>query len=301
MRVPTNGRIPNYRRQRLLLLLLEESGRGLNEMDLHKLLFLVCHEGGLGHFDFVPYRCGCYSFQAASDLRLLQKQGWIASHETSFVLRCRPPRNMAQPEREVIARIMAQHSRRRGDTLARYVYKRHPAYAIHDNRDSQLLDREGMRKVSEIDSTNKDNGTILYTIGYEGLSFDKYVNNLIHAGVTLLCDVRRNPLSRKFGFSRRVLSRVLPRIGIEYRHIPALGIDSAQRRSLETGQDYRRLFARYRRALPKNKTALVQVWELLREYGRVVLTCFEKDPHLCHRHCVSRHLAETHGVVERHL
>lgn len=44
-----------------------------------------------------------------------------------------------------------------------------------------------------------------FTIGYEGRTRDEYLALLVGAAVTLLVDVRRNPISRKKGFSKRTL------------------------------------------------------------------------------------------------
>jgi uncharacterized protein (DUF488 family) len=54
----------------------------------------------------------------------------------------------------------------------------------------------------------------LCTIGYEGRSLEDYLNVLLQEGVTLLCDVRRNPLSRKYGFSKSTLSRCCEEVGM---------------------------------------------------------------------------------------
>jgi uncharacterized protein (DUF488 family) len=59
----------------------------------------------------------------------------------------------------------------------------------------------------------------LLTIGYEGKSLETYLNQLIKAGVTLLCDVRRNAVSRKYGFSKSTLSEARMRVGIDYEHL----------------------------------------------------------------------------------
>ena len=63
---------------------------------------------------------------------------------------------------------------------------------------------------------------------------EAFINNLIQNDIRLLCDVRKNPLSRKFGFSKGKLSHILDTIGIKYVHIPDLGIESDKRRSLDT-------------------------------------------------------------------
>src|SRR3990172_4517804 len=83
------------------------------------------------------------------------------------------------------------------------------------------------------------------TIGYEGRTFEGYLNILIRHGVTLLCDVRRNPLSRKYGFSKSTLARGCAGLGIRYEHLPELGIAAENRRRLTAPADYDALFAVY--------------------------------------------------------
>ena len=92
---------------------------------------------------------------------------------------------------------------------------------------------------------SKDSAERLFTIGYEGISLDAYLNRLVRNNVQALCDVRRNPLSRKHGFSKATLRDKVGGLGIRYVHVPELGSDSSERRSLATRQDYARLFARY--------------------------------------------------------
>ena len=94
---------------------------------------------------------------------------------------------------------------------------------------------------------------------------------------------------------------MLPQIGIAYHHVPELGIDSRKRQSLNTIADYEHLFSSYRKTLPKHTLALTKVLDLLKKHKRVVLTCFEKEPHYCHRHCVSDYLATSRKVKVVHL
>ena len=51
-----------------------------------------------------------------------------------------------------------------------------------------------------------------------GKCLETYLNQLLRAGVTLLCDVRRNPLSRKYGFSKSTLSHAC---AVSYTHLRA--------------------------------------------------------------------------------
>jgi len=119
---------------------------------------------------------------------------------------------------------------------------------------------------------------------------------LIQDGVTLLCDVRRNAFSHKYGFSKNTLGKACEGVGIRYEHLPELGIASGERRELKTQADYDALFAVYEReSLPKQKEALARIRAWVSDDERVALTCFEKLPHQCHRHCVAEALAQEYG------
>ena len=158
-----------------------------------------------------------------------------------------------------------------------------------------------MAKVSEAKKTVSCAEQAIYTLGYEGLHFEDYVNKLIKKGVKLLCDVRRNPLSRKFGFTQRSLSNLLPKFDIEYLHLPELGIEAESRKHLDSKNDYKALFANYKKTLPSRRAGLDRIMEQLRKHKRIALTCFERNPQLCHRHCISDFLDRHNRITVRHL
>jgi uncharacterized protein (DUF488 family) len=138
------------------------------------------------------------------------------------------------------------------------------------------------------------------TIGYEGRSLESYLNELLRDGVTMLCDVRRNPLSRKYGFSKGTLSKACEGVGILYEHLPELGIASEQRQELHTQADYDALFAEYEREnLPQQRAALDKIQGWVAAGERVALTCFEHLPRQCHRHCVAEALEQMSGAKLR--
>jgi uncharacterized protein (DUF488 family) len=120
----------------------------------------------------------------------------------------------------------------------------------------------------------------------------------VEASVTLLCDVRRNAISRKYGFSGSILSEACGQVGILYVHLPALGIASSERQGLSKKEDYVTLFSVYRReSLPKHESELDQIqnW-IIQKKHRVALTCFEREPNDCHRHCVADAITKRAGV-----
>ena len=140
------------------------------------------------------------------------------------------------------------------------------------------------------------------TIGYEGHTLESYLNLLLRSGVTLLCDVRRNPLSRKYGFSKSTLAKGCEGVGIRYEHLPDLGIASDRRQTLETQADYDALFASYRRDdLPNMGAAIATLRTWILAGARVSLTCYEHLPQQCHRHCVAEALTKSLGLSDKTL
>ena len=64
------------------------------------------------------------------------------------------------------------------------------------------------------------------------------MNILIKNDVKVLCDLRRNAFSHKFGFSKNRLQVAWTKLEIEYVHIPQLGVASTQRKDLNSDKDY---------------------------------------------------------------
>lgn len=294
---------PTYHRQRLLLFLLEQAGGTLGRLDFQKLLFLYVKESGTKHYAFVPYRFGCYSFLAADDLELLHKRDWITLSDKEISLK-RPLREhgwaVSSEERQVVRRWLPTQTKR-GTALIRDIYRRYPWYAIRSEIKESILNPDELECVRQANANETQSEKTLFTLGYEGIHFEEYVNKLIRNNVQLLCDVRHNPFSRKFGFSQKSLATLLPKMGIQYQHLPELGIESKSRKQLNSMSDYEALFAKYRKTLPGRASGLGRVMEMIDQQKRIALTCFEKNAYCCHRHCVSDFLAGQHGLTVVHL
>jgi len=294
---------PTYHRQRLLLFLLEQAGGTLSKLDFQKLLFLYVKESGTKHYAFVPYRFGCYSFFAADDLNLLHKRDWIMLSDKEISLK-RPLRGCewaANSEERQAVRCWLSTQSKRGAALIRDVYRRYPWYAIQSEIKEDILNPDELERVRQANASETPSEQTLFTLGYEGIHFEEFINKLIRNNVRLLCDVRRNPFSRKFGFSQRSLAALLPKMGIQYQHLPELGIESESRKNLNSMRDYEALFTKYRETLSDRTSGLSRVMEMLDQQKRIALTCFEKEPHCCHRHCISDFLASRHGTPVVHL
>ncbi len=294
-------KMPKYYRQRFLLVLLERSGGCLSKTDFQKLLFLSHKEAGFSYYDFVPYHYGCFSFQAQSDIELLESFGWLEAKANSIRLLSKPENGLPHDVLIGIDDFTEDFVGYRGQKLLAYVYEQYPYYATHSKIAAEVMHETAYQKIVTERDRLKGQNKVIYTLGYEGLSFERYANLLLRNDVRLLCDLRKNPLSRKFGFSKGILGRLLPKLGIAYLHLPDLGIKSEMRQQLNTADDYARLFSVYSDTLPQKKESLVLLETLLEMHERIALTCFEKAPHLCHRHCVSDYLEREHKIRIMHL
>jgi hypothetical protein len=288
-----------FDRQRVLLELLDALNESVALTDFQKLLFLYTREGEITpSYDFVPYRFGCFSFTSYADKRRLMEQGLIEEDEQTWKLTDKGRRIARAGEKSPLpmARFARQYKNLRGNALVADVYQRYPYFATRSEIMEKVLpEKKDRARVESARPPKKTPG--LVTLGYESKTLEAYLNQLLQDGVTLLCDVRRNPLSRKYGFSKSTLSNACEKVGIRYEHLPELGIPSDKRQDLETQTDYDKLFAVYERTmLPKQTKTLIKIASWIKEEGqRVALTCFELLPHQCHRHCVSDALQKTFG------
>jgi hypothetical protein len=287
-----------FDRQRVLLELLDALDEPVSSTDFQKLLFLYTRESeATPSYDFVPYRFGCFSFTSYADKRRLIEQELIEEDETwKLTERGRRIARTGEKSPLPMARFVKQYKKIRGNELVADVYQRYPYFATRSEIVEKILPRREDRvRVDAARPAKQAPG--LVTLGYESKSLEAYLNQLLREGVTLLCDVRRNPLSRKYGFSKRTLSHSCEGVGIRYEHVPELGIPSGERQDLETQTDYDNLFAAYRRqTLQKQTKTLIKIAGWIKEEGqRVALTCFELLPQQCHRHCVADALQDTFG------
>lgn len=288
-----------YDRQKTLLALLDALGGNVGSLDFQKLLFLYCQElQQTPSYEFVPYRFGGFSFTSYADKRRLIERGLLADEERAWTLTKAGSEasSVASAVRQKIERFAQHYEGVRGDALVAEAYRRHPYYAIRSEMAERLLANEPQNMAAVLAARPKPGKPGVCTIGYEGRNLEGYLNQLIAAGVTLLCDVRRNPLSRKYGFSKGTLMKGCEGVGIRYEHLPKLGIASEERRELVTQADYDALFAVYRRdALPQQAGSLTQIRQWVNQGERVALTCFEALPQQCHRHCVADALQHQFG------
>lgn len=256
------------RKRKLILQLLSSSGE-ISKLRFVKMMFSISKD--LSSYYFVPYHYGPFSFELYRDLNWLMEKdfvvedGGLALTEKGmdivdknidhFILKDRVKEKLELSDRDLIDEI----------------YDENPWYTIFSKY-----------KKKEIYSRN-DTGII--SIGYEKRSVDEFLNELLKEKVQVLLDVRKNPFSRKFGFSKKKLLDYCGKLGIEYRHYPELGIEGSRRKELDTYEDYQRLFRVYEKGLDEKMEVVHDIIDLAKE-KKVAMFCFERDPTYCHRNVI---------------
>ena len=286
-----------YYRQKILLALLEKFNGSLNKTDLQKYLLLFTQEQEEKSFDFVPYHYGCYSFQATKDLEYLREKKYLKNKN---LWELEPHKNkytdmLTDRDRVILFDLYKKFKNLSSDNLIKYVYINYPYYTIKSTIKERVLNKQEIANIDNIVQVNFDLNNIektLFTIGYEGISLEKYINKLIKNNVKVIVDVRRNPLSRKFGFSKLQLKSTIEKFGIEYIHMPSLGIEADLRNDLKTIDDYNILFEEYEKTLAFKFNELQMLNELIDSKKRIALTCFESDTRMCHRTRIKNKLVE---------
>lgn len=282
-----------YYRRKILLALLEMFGGRLSAIQLQKYLFLFTRNQMSKAFSFVPYKYGCFSFQANQDMTILGTYGYIEECDKSYVLKNRG-NYLAQLDmfdQQLMRKVYDEFGQMSQNELVRHIYVNYPFYAINSTIAATLLSPDELEKVNA--QRRHKSGKQLFTIGYEGVTLEDYLKRLLLEDVHVLCDVRKNAFSQKYGFNKSQLENACKSVGIQYIHVPDLGINSDKRQDLRSQHDYDILFAEYdRTVIPQNQQALHYVYDLILKEERVALTCFEKDPKQCHRSRVAKALMD---------
>jgi len=255
-----------------------------------KLSFLLRQESDVAAFDFFPYRYGPYSWLVQRTLDSLYQDGSVAGAKPSIVNHEHALQDYAvlpPTVRSAIGRTVKLMAKRSDDDVLKLVYQRFPEFTLmscltsHSKRTAAL--------------------EVIFSLGYEGVSIDRFLNTVVQAGILRLVDVRRNPISRRFGFSKTRLSEYCGKIGVEYVHLPELGIASDERMALNGPKSYQRLFDRYEtEMLPGQAPVLDRAVALVKEKASALL-CFEADVMCCHRGRLAAYLTKETGLPAIHL
>jgi uncharacterized protein (DUF488 family) len=286
-----------FYRRKILLALLEAFGGDLANTDFQKLLFLYCRRSNSTHYDFFPYKFGGFSLVSYHDKRKLIEVGILANADRFKLSTSKSYlKELKSTDRNSIRNFAAQAKNLRGKRLVRAAYKEYPEYAVRSEIASTVFTQEELQEIKK--RFEPETKPTIMTIGYEGKSIDAYLNKLIRNGVIALIDVRKHPISRKYGFSKTKLSSFMENASISYYHLSGLGISSKLRKGLNGIESYRKLFEVYeKQILPENQEALEKLRDIFEKHQRIALACYEKEYIMCHRHKLAKVLQNNLNTI----
>jgi len=264
-------------------------------MELTKWSFLLRREtpsaGGNAFYQFVPCKCGPFSFCLHHEANSLASRGLLEtpdqntwrSPSNSLSRATQLPGHIITDARSIVDRFGSEPVRR----LLDHVYRHYPWFSINSTR-KRLAQRPQAQPA-------------VYTAGYQGMTVDGFLDMLLRHGIRRVIDVRCNPVARRFGFHKGTLNRLCAALDIAYLHVGELGVPSRWRRDLDTDNDYQQLLTRYdTEILAREPAAIDRVAELIQEATSALL-CMEADPSRCHRSRLAGTLAERTGLTVKHV
>lgn len=284
-------------RQRVLLELLRRAPQPVGSTKLMKWLFLLREETDLARrvtfYDFVPYKYGPFSFTAYREIDSLRQLGYIGPGDFSIPKAATgnvasETRKLPRQVLDALDEVLGRYGRLDLERLLTSVYDRYSWFASR----SELRPPKAKPRPAPV---------AVYTVGYEGVSLDSFLSTLLRAGIRRLVDVRRNPLSRKYGFSGSSLRRLCADVDISYVPLPALGIPSELRRDLSTPESYTTLFNDYEATTLSAELPTVRRLASELSEAPSAIMCFESDSKFCHRGRLAPQLALLSGLSVRHL
>jgi uncharacterized protein (DUF488 family) len=279
-----------YYRRKVLLALIEVFGGSLQSTDCEKLLFNFCQQTKKNHYDFFPHKFGPFSIMSYYDKRRLIDLGLLKSAD-DFQLNTKHSylNELTVADKAALLSFKSNISNLRGEKLVKKTYREFPQFSARSKITERHFDIEEIKQLKF--AWNSDKSPFVFTIGYEGLTIDSFLNKLIANNVTIVVDVRNNPQSMKYGFSKKSFRQYIESAGMKYIHIPELGIPSTIRKKLGESVSRKALFRSYEnKLLPKQKAEIKQLIDLTNQNERVALVCFESNHHLCHRHTLIEYL-----------
>ena len=245
-----------FYRRKLLLSLLDKVGEPLTVIQLQKLLFLVSLEQGEPPtFEFIPSMNGCYSLTINSDQEILIKDGLLSIQEDISTKRnsrlsldqkafTELNIKLEESDNEILTSLAEKYKDCSTDELITLTGELDPFYTIKSDWLDQYTFSKGFYTkqdsiIKEIESSPK----ALYTMGYEGVSIEKFINRLIRKNIKAVVDVRGNPNSRKRDFAKNQFAEYLNEVGIDYVPMPEVGVPNKIKREYLQADRREDLFA----------------------------------------------------------
>lgn len=180
--------------------LLELFDGHLEKLRLQKLLFLFTQRQTAAEYEFIPYKLGCYWYSANADVATMVEKGILSENTIGLIKQDKATylKVLKETDRKALYEVKKLYGSMDGTALMKHTYVNYPYFATNSIKASDILNDDEIEKIKK--ARPKSDRTMLFTIGYEGISLEEYLNRLIKHDVYVLVDVRRNPLSMNMVF-----------------------------------------------------------------------------------------------------
>ncbi|MEK6752161.1 MAG: DUF488 family protein, partial [Chloroflexota bacterium] len=198
-------------RRKILLALIEVFGGSLQSTDCEKLLFNFCQQSKKNHYDFFPHKFGPFSIVSYYDKRRMIDLGLLKQAD-DFQLNTKHSylKELTPTDKAALLRFKSNMGDLRGDKLVKKTYRDFPHFTSRSKIASRHFALDEIKQLKF--AWNTETKPAVFSIGYEGLTIDSFLNKLIANNITVVVDVRNNPQSMKYGFSKKSFKRIIPKI-----------------------------------------------------------------------------------------
>lgn len=276
-------------RQKVLLYLIHKLnllGKSPTKTYLDKFLFILSKESNINDFvkfyNFYPYLYGPFSNEFALDLADLQSRAYV---DEKLKVKLGGESIVSMLKKKEMELVDYFITKLENINVLEYVYKNYPAYTKNSRLEKRAI---------------ANNGPGIFSIGYEGHDIDGFLDALVQNDIKVLVDVRFNPFSMNLVFTKKRLEIYLKKVNIEYIHMQEFGIPGRYRQTLETEEDYNKLFSFYYEETLKTLTNKIYSLIELGSRKKIALMCFESDKSHCHRGVIAKEI-EKLGHPVAHL
>lgn len=281
------------KRRTLLLSLLSELSGLVTTARLHLLVALLSVNEKTPSWYFIPTDHGPFSVDLLHDLRAFEKAKSVQIDAQQInVDHTAAEKELASLDTEDLAllnktiKVFASQS---DDLLLDQALLAKPFWGIRT-----------ARKNAEIQQIRQQISAVargLYTLGYEGLSIDSFINLLLMADIQEVIDVREFAFSRRSEYAKKNLDEALSLGGIAYTGMPEVGIPTKARKEILEDKSKEELLSYYAsEILPDTGPYADKVASLARKHN-IALICHEEDPGQCHRSLFAASILKAHPEV----
>ena len=220
-----------YKRHKYLLNVLFELAKPISFEDYQAMVSIISGESLIDeiNYTFISYKDKLISLHLKNDLDMLARENLISYSDDNVI---------STGDKDTVIKTIRDLDFDKHMIIKNYI-------STFTNESTEELVESAFKSKATHVVKDKTANVALYTAGYEGDSIDSFLIRIAKSGIKRIVDVRRNPISRKFGFSKKSLALCALALQIEYTHIPELGIPSESRKSLKTKDDYMKLFDIY--------------------------------------------------------